>query len=382
MTQAEQNLSPHRRQNLLNGEWVLVSPHRATRPWQGQQETISTQARPSYDESCYLCPGNTRVGGYTNPDYGDTFVFTNDFPALKHGPGFQPADDENDLFKTQSVNGTCRVLCFSPRHDQTLSELSNIEVKRVIETWQREAVELGAQYQWVQIFENKGEVMGCSNPHPHGQIWAMDTLPNEARKEDEQQRIYFEEKSRHLLMDVAHREMALERRVVLHNEHWLVVVPHWALWPFETLLLPLEPIAHFHQLTSLQTDSLADILGRLSRRYDNLFGVPFPYSMGWHGAPFRGAASSTSSVAQGGETSRANEPFVLHAHFYPPLLRSATVRKFMVGFEMLGEGQRDLTPEQAAARLRACSEEPLTTSLPAEEHSLVGSESSVNHGAP
>lgn len=357
MNQPQPHLIPHRRQNLLTGEWVLVSPHRAARPWQGQEETIAVEQRLTHDPTCYLCPGNTRIGGEQNPNYTDTYVFNNDFPALKSDPGFQAAEDEEDLFSSQAVHGTCRVLCFSPRHDKTLSDLTTSEVRRVIQTWREQAIDLGKTYQWVQIFENKGEVMGCSNPHPHGQIWALDTLPNEARKESFHQRTYFEKTGRHLLVDVARRERQLKRRVVLENEHWMVIVPHWALWPFETLLLPVDPISHFHEVTESQEASLADILGRLSRRYDRLFGVPFPYSMGWHGAPFVTSEKASSAV----ENSDGSEPFVLHAHFYPPLLRSATVRKFMVGFEMLGEGQRDLTPEQAAERLRQCSELPLST---------------------
>lgn len=362
--------TPHRRQNLLTGDWVLVSPQRALRPWQGQVEATAIEARPTHDPGCYLCPGNVRVGGVQNPPYDATFVFDNDFPALLDEPGSAPEPsgaarspgESSDaaappgLFQAEPVRGTCRVMCFSPRHDQTLADLSLAETRRVVTAWQHEVAQLGRRYAWVQVFENKGAVMGCSNPHPHGQIWALDALPNEARKELAQQRAYHAKTGRSLLLDVAAAESASGERVVLENDEWLVVVPHWALWPFETLLLPRRPTPHLPALTDEQGDALADALGRLLRRYDNLFGTSFPYSMGFHGAPCVAGDDAGAPLAHDPIDAQS---FQLHAHFYPPLLRSATVKKFMVGFEMLGEGQRDLTPEQAAAALRACAETPL-----------------------
>lgn len=350
---------PHRRQNLLTGDWVLVSPQRALRPWQGQQEKPSLEERPLYDPSCYLCPGNERAAGTQNPNYPSTYIFDNDFPAL-----LDDAHETNapatSLFRTQPVNGTCRVICFSPRHDLTLPDLLPDEMDAVLKGWGAEVETLGKKYRWVQVFENKGAVMGCSNPHPHGQIWALSALPNEARKEVLRQTEYYIEHQRKLLLDVAREELRQQERVVLKNEEWLVVVPHWALWPFETLLIPLRATRHLDALDDAQRDALSDILRRLLRRYDNVFGVSFPYSMGWHGAPF------ASAPAAAGEFELQDEhvdAFQLHAHFYPPLLRSATVKKFMVGFEMLGEGQRDVTPEQAAETLRNASETPLRPRL-------------------
>lgn len=346
---------PHRRQNLLTGDWVLVSPQRALRPWQGQQEKPNVEERPAYDPTCYLCPGNQRAAGTSNPAYDSTYIFDNDFPAL--------LDDENadesptaSLFRSQPVQGTCRVICFSPRHDLTLPDLLPAEMDAVLQGWAKEVRELGEKYRWVQVFENKGAVMGCSNPHPHGQIWALSALPNEARKEVERQASYFTSHQSNLLLDVAKEEMRQQERVVVQNEEWLVVVPHWALWPFETLLLPLRAARHLDALDASQRAGLADILQRLLRRYDNVFGVSFPYSMGWHGAPFAAAPASPGDMAL---PENLDDAFQLHAHFYPPLLRSATVKKFMVGFEMLGEGQRDVTPEQAAATLRNAAETPL-----------------------
>ncbi|MFZ9885970.1 MAG: UDP-glucose--hexose-1-phosphate uridylyltransferase [Myxococcota bacterium] len=335
-------MRPHRRKNLLTGEWVLVSPHRAARPWQGQTEAPRDAVRPAHDPACYLCPSNTRANGATNPRYEATWVFPNDFPALLDEDASTTEVDA--LFESEAVRGTCRVICFSPRHDLTLPDLTLDELGEVIDTWAREVEELSERYAWVQVFENKGAVMGCSNPHPHGQVWALDALPNEASKERQRQRDWFAARKRPLLIEVVEAELRLQQRVVVENDEWVAFVPNWALWPFETLLVPKRHAGHLHRLDELQRAQLPDVLRRLLRRYDNLFGVSFPYSMGWHGAP---------------TGSEGDESFQLHAHFYPPLLRSATVKKFMVGFEMLGEGQRDLTPEQAAAALQACSEEPL-----------------------
>ncbi len=330
----------HRRHNPLTGEWVLVSPHRAKRPWQGQQEAVDNTPRPSHDPSCYLCAGNTRINGVQNPDYKGTFVFENDFAALM--PDTPAAEVSADpLFQNMSARGTSRVICFSPDHSKSLPQLSLPEIEGVIDTWKSQSAELGQTYRWVQVFENKGAVMGCSNPHPHGQIWATDFLPNEAQKEDLRQRAYFEQHGRPLLLDYAEREAQSDERTVVKTEHWIAVVPYWATWPFETLLLPRFAVQRITDLTDAQRADLALALKKLTARYDNLFQTSFPYSMGWHGAPFDGSDG---------------RPWQLHAHFYPPLLRSASVRKFMVGFEMLAEAQRDLTAEQAAEKLRALSD--------------------------
>ncbi len=329
---------PHRRFNPLTGEWVLISPHRTRRPWQGQIEKTPPDNRPAYDPGCYLCPGNERAGGVRNPAYDSTFVFTNDFAALlAEAP--DPAAGE-ELLQTAGVRGTCRVICFSPRHDLTLAEMSPAEIRAVIDLWGEQVEELGRTYRWVQIFENRGAMMGSSNPHPHGQIWALDTLPNEPHKEDLRQRAYFERHGRPLLLDYVNLELEKESRVVVVNDRWAAVVPYWAVWPFETLLLPRRHIGRLSDLQKDERADLADLLTRLLTRYDNLFETPFPYSMGWHNAP------------AGPDPRADSSPWQLHAHFYPPLLRSATVRKFIVGFEMLGEVQRDLTAELAAARLR------------------------------
>jgi UDPglucose--hexose-1-phosphate uridylyltransferase len=328
---------PHRRYNPLTGEYVLVSPHRMKRPWQGQQETIKRDARPQYDETCYLCPTNTRANGETNPDYQSTFVFTNDFAAVLPDTPDLDGGGAHPLLRLDPVRGTSRVICFSPRHDLTLPDMAVEDIRVVVDTWAEQTAELGQTYQWVQVFENKGEVMGCSNPHPHGQVWALDALPNEALAEDRNQREYLAQHGTALLADYVELELEQGERVVVSNEDWVAVVPFWAIWPFETLLLPRGTVQRMPDLGDRARDSLADILKRLLTAYDNLFGVSFPYSMGWHGAPYNG---------------QHNEHWTLHAHFYPPLLRSASVKKFMVGYELLAEVQRDLTPEQAAERLR------------------------------
>ncbi len=330
----------HRRYNPLTGQWVLVSPHRAKRPWQGQQEQPDTTERPAHDPACFLCAGNQRVTGETNPDYPGTYVFTNDFAAMLPDAPRAPASTDA-LFQVADARGTSRVICFSPEHGKTLPELPLAAIGGVIDTWCAQTAELGATYPWVQVFENKGALMGCSNPHPHGQIWATAYVPNEPAAEDLRQRAWHAEHGRALLLDLAEREAASGERVVVQTEHWLAIVPFWATWPFETLLLPRFAVQQLPQLTALQRADLALVLKRLTSRYDNLFQCSFPYSMGWHGAPFDG---------------RDTTPWQLHAHFYPPLLRSASVRKFMVGFEMLAEAQRDLTPEQAAQQLRAVSD--------------------------
>ncbi len=330
---------PHRRFNPLTGEYVLVSPHRTKRPWQGKQETTPQDTRPEYDPKCYLCPGNVRANGEHNPEYAETFVFTNDFAALL--PDTPTTQDNHPLMRSNGVQGTSRVICFSPRHDLTLPEMNVSAINDVVNLWADQISELGTTYEWVQVFENKGAIMGNSNPHPHGQIWAGNWLPNEVTKEDHKQREYMAKNGSQLLIDYEKIESKTGERIVIENDDWLVVVPYWALWPFETLLLPRRQIERLPDLTNSERDSLANILKRLLTKYDNLFEVSFPYSMGWHGAPF-----------YDGDTSH----WQLHAHFYPPLLRSATVKKFMVGYEMMAEAQRDITAEQAADRLRALSD--------------------------
>jgi UDPglucose--hexose-1-phosphate uridylyltransferase len=327
----------HRRQNPLTGRWVLVSPHRTQRPWLGQIEPQAAPDLQVHDADCYLCPGNKRANGATNPNYEGPWAFQNDFPALLLGSN---ADMEaQDLFRAEVVSGECRVICFSPNHSLTLPQLSKEQVRSVLDCWAAQSSELGTQYTWVQLFENKGAAMGCSNPHPHGQLWASSHVPDEPAIEDERQRAYFAETGHSLLTEVAAQE-AGGPRVVIETPNWLVIVPWWAVWPFETLLMPRFSVQRIEHLNAAQRDGLADVLRELTARYDNLFGCPFPYSMGWHGAPYLPGDHSH---------------WILHAHFYPPLLRSATVRKFMVGYEMLAEAQRDLTPEQAAERLRLVS---------------------------
>ncbi len=329
---------PHRRRNPLTGQHVLVSPHRAKRPWLGAEEARADAALPTYHPGCYLCPGNRRATGETNPDYDGVFVFANDFAAvMPETPA--PAASEG-LFHAEAARGEARVICFSPDHAATLPELPVAGVRAVIDSWCAQTADLGARYAHVQLFENKGAAMGCSNPHPHGQVWATSYVPDEAAVEGDRQRDYFTTNGRAMLADVAARE-ADGPRVVVANDHWLAIVPFWASWPFETLLLPRFAVQRLPELGATERDALADIVSRLTIRYDNLFETSFPYSMGWHGAPFDGTD---------------HPEWRLHAHFYPPLLRSATVRKFMVGFEMLAEAQRDLTPEQAAELLRALSD--------------------------
>ncbi|GBU09463.1 galactose-1-phosphate uridylyltransferase [Gammaproteobacteria bacterium] len=335
---------PHRRYNPLTGQHVLVSPHRAKRPWQGQVEIPSIPISIHHDPTCFLCPGNTRVNGEINPNYSQTFVFDNDFAALMPDspiPELNMAADP--LFTTKSARGLSRVICFSPDHSKTLPRLSLAEIKNIICTWRAQINDLKDTWAWIQLFENKGAIMGCSNPHPHGQVWATDFLPNEIIREQQQQQEYFKTHQSPLLLDYALKESADGARTVVENDDWIAVVPFWAAWPFETLLLPKMRIHCMTDLSISQQASLAQILQALTTRYDNLFNCSFPYSMGWHSAPYANMPKENAQCWQ------------LHAHFYPPLLRSATVRKFMVGFEMLAEAQRDLTAEQAAERLRNLS---------------------------
>ncbi len=335
---------PHRRFNPLTGEWVLVSPHRTRRPWQGGQAIAPAAERPVFDPECYLCPGNLRANGARNPVYKDTFVFVNDFAAV-----LPDAPDNYSggapLLQAKPVQGEARVICYSPRHDLTLARMSAAEIALLVDLWAQQTADLGRRYQWVQVFENRGELMGASNPHPHGQIWATSELGNIPAAEDRHQRAYYERHGRVMLLDYAELEAAKRERLVLANETWVALVPYWAIWPYETLLLPRDHCLRLPDLDAKQRCDLAGILKRLLIRYDNLFEVSFPYSMGWHGAPF--AAGDQSH-------------WQLHAHFYPPLLRSATVKKFMVGYEMLAEAQRDITAEQAAAKLRKLSDQHYT----------------------
>ncbi len=327
---------PHRRYNMLTGEWVLVSPQRSSRPWLGRVDEPPSGKRPEYDPKCYLCPGNRRAGDHHNPDYSGIFVFDNDFPALLPQKTVSNSTTFTTM-KSQNVSGTCRVICFSPRHDLTLAELPEEQILDVINVWAEQTAELGRTYRWVQVFENKGELMGCSNPHPHGQIWAGSALPNEPAKESRRQRAYYREKGSVLLLDYLKEELQAGERIVFENDHWVVLVPYWAIWPFETMVLPREPVRRLPELKPTQRHSLAGILKKLLPAYDRLFKVSFPYSGGWHGAPF-------------GPGHYAGWQF--HGHFYPPLLRSASIKKFMVGYELLAEAQRDLTPETAAEILR------------------------------
>ncbi len=328
--------APHRRFNPLTGQWVLVSAGRTTRPWQGQQEQLPREASLPHDPDCYLCPGNLRASGDRNPQYEATFVFDNDFAALR--PDTPDASEQpHRLLRAHAQPGVCRVLCFAPRHDLTLAQMALEEVAVVVDLWAQQAAAL-ADYAWVQIFENRGAAMGASNPHPHGQVWASAAVPNVPANEDRHQAAYLDEHGTPLLVDYVSLESERAERVVVGGDHWVAVVPYWAVWPFETLLLPRDHVTRLPDLTADQRRDLAAVLRALLIRYDNLFEHPFPYSMGWHAAP---------------NNATGDAHWQLHGHIYPPLLRSPTVRKFLVGYEMLGEEQRDLTAEDAAARLRA-----------------------------
>lgn len=332
----------HRRLNPLTGEWIQVSPHRAKRPWQGKEEKTAEEQKAEYEPKCYLCPGNDRAGEAENPEYESTFVFTNDFSALKPDV---PSDTANNskLLVAKGEKGICRVICFSPRHDLTLPEMELSQIREVVDLWIREYAELGSRdyINYVQIFENKGEIMGCSNPHPHGQIWAQQTIPDEPTKELNQQSDYYEEHGNTLLSDYLDLELDLNERIVVQNEHFVVVVPYWAFWPFETLLISRRSFGRFTDMSEEEKDALADIVKQITVKYDNVFDVSFPYSAGFHPAP----------------TDRKEHPeWHFHMHFYPPLLRSATVKKFRVGYEMLGNPQRDITPEASAELLQSLSD--------------------------
>jgi UDPglucose--hexose-1-phosphate uridylyltransferase len=335
--------SPHRRYNPLLDEWVLCSPHRLQRPWQGQVEDEVPETRLRFDPSCYLCPGNTRAGGHRNPDYSTTYVFDNDYPALLPESSFSPID-ERGLLVAEPATGRCRVICFSPRHDLTLAEMSPSEIRPVVDSWAEQTTELGADpaIGYVQVFENKGSMMGCSNPHPHCQIWATGHVPVVPARKLMRQRAWHESHGgRDLVGDYLERELGAEERIVCRNDHWVALVPWWAVWPFEVMLIPVRRVPDVPSLDEAERGALAEILQRVSVRYDNLFRTSFPYSMGFHGRPTDG---------------EKHPWWRLHAVYYPPLLRSATVRKFLVGFELTAEPQRDLTAEDAASRLRDQSE--------------------------
>jgi len=333
---------PHTRLNILTGEWVLVSPHRTKRPWQGKVETVAANSRPEYDPNCYLCPGNKRADGTANPTYTESYVFTNDYSSLLQDTpvgGF----NEKDLLVAEGQRGICRVISFSPRHDLTLPEMSTPEITKVVDLWQQEYENLAANnwIKYIQIFENKGDIMGCSNPHPHGQIWASGNIPVEIAKESAQQKEYYEQHGKSLLQAYVELELNKQERIVLENEHFLVVVPFWAIWPYETMIISKQHITSIIEFSTKQKEALADAIRRLTIKYDNLFETSFPYSAGMHQAP----------VNDGD-----HPEWHWHMHFYPPLLRSATVKKFMVGYELLANPQRDITAEYAAEALKNLSE--------------------------
>lgn len=332
---------PHRRYNPLTGDWILVSPHRAKRPWQGQQEEVVPDNKPEYDEKCYLCPTNSRVGGDKNPDYQDTYVFQNDFSSLLRDTPFGEVD-EDELFLAKSEKGICRVICFSPRHDLTIPEMEVSAIEKVVDLWQKEYTDLGSNdfINHVQIFENKGAIMGCSNPHPHGQIWAQSSIPGEVRKECDKQNEYFNKKGRTLLMDYVKKELDKKERIIAENSTFVALVPFWAIWPFEAMILPKRAVQHIGQLTAEEKTDFAAMYKTLTIKYDNMFNISFPYSAGIHQAPTDG---------------KEHPEWHMHMHFYPPLLRSASVKKFMVGYEMMANAQRDITAEQSAQRLRELS---------------------------
>ncbi|GAC1656801.1 MAG: UDP-glucose--hexose-1-phosphate uridylyltransferase [Acidobacteriaceae bacterium] len=336
---------PHRRWNPLSREWVLVSPQRTQRPWQGQVEKTASENRLQYDPECYLCPGNTRAGGHRNPPYDSTFVFDNDYSALL--PSTQPdAIDDDGLIVAKTERGICRVICFSPRHDLTVSSMKVPDIRKVVEVWTDQYQQLGST-DWinhVQIFENRGAMMGASNPHPHCQIWANAAVPNIPSGEQSALSEFRSARSACMLCVYREIEQKSAERIVCSNEHFTALVPFWAVWPFEVLLLSNEHLTAFDQMDDDKRTALAEILKRITMRFDNIFGVSFPYSMGFHQRPTDGLE---------------HPEWHFHAHFYPPLLRSASVRKFMVGYEMLAGPQRDITPEQAAERLRAAPEQPL-----------------------
>jgi UDPglucose--hexose-1-phosphate uridylyltransferase len=341
MTPFDLQQNPHRRFNPLTREWVLVSPHRTQRPWQGQTEKLSLETRPRYDPTCYMCPGNLRAAGVRNPLYQGVFAFDNDYPSLLPSTP-RGRYEEKGLLLAESETGVCRVMCFSPRHDLTIPQMERPDIRLLVDGWCDEYTRLGAlpEVDYVQIFENRGEMMGCSNPHPHCQIWASASIPNYPASELASFEDYRAKHASCLLCDYIALEQASGKRLACENEHFFAVVPFWAIWPFETLLMSRRHVSDIAAFDSSERDGLADILQRLTTRYDNLFQISFPYSMGFHQRP----------------TDGAHPEWHFHGHFFPPLLRSATVKKFMVGYELLASPQRDITPEAAAERLRSLPE--------------------------
>lgn len=343
MKEFNHNNDPHRRYNPLLNEWVLVSPHRATRPWQGQTESINEEKRPEFDPTCYLCAGNVRANGEQNPNYESTFVFDNDFAALKQEEVLFEQNPDDIFFKTQPERGISRVVCFSPRHDLTLPEMDLETIENVIKTWQFQYEDLDKIdfINHVQIFENKGAIMGCSNPHPHGQIWAQSSLPTLVQKTQHNLSEYFQKHGKTLLEDYLKQELQKNERIVIENEHFVALVPFWAIWPFETMIVSKRPVSRITDFTPDEVSDFAKTLKELTSKYDNVFNTSFPYSSGIHQSPTDG---------------KSHPEWHFHMHFYPPLLRSASVKKFMVGYEMMGESQRDITPEKSAELLKSLSD--------------------------
>ena len=328
---------PHRRYNILTGEWVLVSPHRTKRPWQGKEEKVATKKRPKHDPKCYLCPGNVRANGTLTPKYESTFAFDNDFGALL--PTTSGAKYQDGLLQAKGENGICRVLCFSPDHSLTLPDMELPAIQKVVDMWRHEYLELGAKpnINHVQIFENKGAVMGCSNPHPHGQIWAQSSIPQEVSKKSKQQLKYWKANQSSLLQAYLQQELAAKERIITKNKYFVALVPFWAVWPYEAMIIPTRHFQHIGQMTTAESKSFARILKDLTQRFDKIFDTSFPYSSGIHQSPTDG---------------KSHSEWHFHMSFYPPLLRSATVKKFMVGYEMFGSPQRDITAEMAAKTMR------------------------------
>ncbi|RRO26168.1 UDP-glucose--hexose-1-phosphate uridylyltransferase [Flavobacteriaceae bacterium 14752] len=337
--QTDFNTNPHKRYNILTGEWVLVSPHRTKRPWQGKTDKSMSMQKETYDANCYLCPGNTRASGDKNPNYKGTYSFKNDFSALLEDTG--KAEFNEGLLKAKAESGICRVVCFSPDHALTLPLMSINEIHEVIKLWQKEYKSLGEKPDigHVQIFENKGDIMGCSNPHPHGQIWAQRSIPEVVLKKQKEQKTYWDKNKKSLLSEYIQQELELDERIILKNKHFVALVPYWAVWPFETMIVPIKHNEHINQLNEEEQLAFAKIIKGLTTKYDNLFETSFPYSSGIHQSP----------------TDTEHPEWHFHMSFYPPLLRSATVKKFMVGYEMFANPQRDITAEQAADRLKSLS---------------------------
>ncbi len=340
MAEDKLNTNPHRRYNILTGEWILVSPHRTKRPWQGKTEKNATEKRETYDPNCYLCPGNSRMGGAKNPDYKGVHSFENDFPALLPDTEYQSFED--GLFKAETETGICKVVCFSPNHSLTLPLMEVEDIQNVVGLWKKEYKELGAKdgINYVQIFENKGAIMGCSNPHPHGQIWSQHSIPTEIQKKSKHFKDYWEKNKRSILTDYLQQELEAEERILEENDDFVALIPYWAVWPYEAMIIPKKHYQHIGQLSSDEEKSFAEIIKKLTIKYDNLFETSFPYSSGIHQIPTDGSEYPE---------------WHFHMSFYPPLLRSATVKKFMVGYEMFAGPQRDITAEQAADTLNALS---------------------------